>query len=329
MGVIIAAVWVLEILHKGYVNDEESSGLNTLGSYWTYCRPLLIYVLISFVYEFTDKWMLQKFAGAHEQGYYQLAYQVAAIALIATSSILRIFWKEIAEANLYQDKDKIYKLYFKMSRGLVMLGAILSGFIIPWTKQILGVLMGSAYSMAWPVVAIMFLYPIHQALGQINGTMLLACERTKTYMLSGSLIMLLSIAISYLMQAPRTYIIPGLALGAIGVALKMVIMNIVGVNIQSWLIARYSQWKFDWGYQVVGIILMIGAGYLAKWLTTLIWNIEQLNFTFRALFFPLTVCGILYLIFAMVLVLFLPWLVGSNKEEVSSLWSKTKLIKCS
>ena len=54
---------------------------------------------MAFIYIFTDRWLLQYYSGSVEQAYYSVAAQFAAIALIFTTSILRIFWKEISEAQ--------------------------------------------------------------------------------------------------------------------------------------------------------------------------------------------------------------------------------------
>ena len=80
--------------------------------------------------------------------------------------------------------------------------------------------------------------------------------------------MLASFALSYLLLAPPTgVLVPGLGMGAMGIATKMVLLAMIFANIQVWVVARFSGWKFDWVYQIVGIPLMLGLGYLIKMLT--------------------------------------------------------------
>src|SRR5207248_3113764 len=124
------------------------------------------------------------------------------------------------------------------------------------------------------VLAIMLLYPIYTSISQIAATMLLAGGHTRTTMFVTLLGTSISVPLAYLMLAPSAdVLIPGLALGAIGMAFKMLLLNAIAANLQAWLIARYSDWKFDWLHQAVGVPLMVALGYLAKMLVELHWDV--------------------------------------------------------
>lgn len=84
--------------------------------------------------------------------------------------------KEIAEARARGEHGRVAILYTKINRGLVILSAVIAGLLLPWAKQIVAILLGPTYVKAWPILAIMFLYPIHQSMGQIGGTMFMAGE---------------------------------------------------------------------------------------------------------------------------------------------------------
>lgn len=300
---------------------EEKSLSEILGDYWKYCKPLVALALVSFAYDFADKWMLQKFGGAAQQGYFQIANQFAAVSLLATTSILSVFWKEIADAWEKQDRARVAMLYRKVSRGLVMLGAIISGLLLPWSEQIVGIFLGAAYVNAWPVFAVMLLYPIHQSMGQIGGTMFLASGQTQKYMLVGIAVMLASIPVSYFMLAPATDSwLPGLEMGALGMAYKMVALGVISVNIQAWVIARYGGWKFDWVFQVVGIPMMIAAGFIAKTLSVWIWNIESVGMV--GLVVPVTIAAIIYACFVIAIIGWLPWLMGTDRAAIANLFGR-------
>lgn len=322
---LIAIIWAYWFLkekqssHSVIEEVAEFSPKQMLEEYWEYCKPLVFLSFVGFLYDFADRWMLQRFGGSNQQGFYQIAYQFAAVSLLATTSILKIFWKEIAEANARQDINRVAYIYHKVNRALVMLAAILSGFMIPWSEQIVIIFLGQAYITAWPVLAIMFLYPIHQTMGQIGGTMFLASGHTKAYMLVGVIGMLISVPLSYLVQAPNSgIVIPGLGMGALGMALKMVLLGIISVNIQAWLIARYYGWKFDWFYQVVGIGSVVGSGYLAKLVVSLYWDFSGAS-SIGNLLIPLLIAGVLYLAIVAGLIWLMPWLVGMKRDEIKGI----------
>ncbi|MCG3110383.1 MAG: lipopolysaccharide biosynthesis protein [Candidatus Manganitrophus sp. SB1] len=296
-------------------SEAEVTLKQIIREYWVYCKPLMMLSLIGFFYDFADRWMLQKFGGATQQGYFQIASQFANVSLLATASILNVFWKEMAASWAKRDNERVAMLYHKVSRGLVMLGAMITGLLLPWSKEIVMISLGQSYAQAWPVLAIMLLYPIHQSLGQIGGTMFLASGHTHKYMLVSASIMLVSIPFSYLMLVPtQGGWVPGLGMGAIGIAIKMVLLGIFSVNIQAWVIARFSGWGFDWIFQVVGIPLMMGAGYCAKMLVGFLWNLE--SFDLAGLLIPVIVASFIYVVLVMWIVWLLPWLIGMEREEM-------------
>lgn len=319
---VLISRWVLWDRSSGVPQEEESIP-QMLGEYWNYCKPLAALALISFAYDFADKWMLQRFGGAAEQGYFQIASQFAAVSLLATTSVLTVFWKEIAEAWAAQDHSRMERLYKRSSRSLVMLGAVLTGALIPWAEHIVRIALGESYAVAWPVLAIMLLYPIHQSLGQIGGTMLLATGHTRKYMMVSMGMMMLSIPVSYLVLAPSNS--PGLSgweMGAEGMAWKMVVLGMVSANLQAWVVARHSGWRFDWGYQVVGLPVMISLGFAVKWMVELAWGPTYSNPA--ELIGSVLMTGIIYSGLVAVTLIQMPWLAGFERQEVRNMLERVK-----
>lgn len=301
----------------------ETSVREILGQYWRFCRPLIVIALTAFLYDFADKWLLQRFAGSSQQGFYQIAAQLAAVSLLATTSILNIFWKELAEASAREDKARLARLYNKVNRGLLVLGALISCFLIPWAKQLVMLLLGEAYQNSWPVLALMLLYPIHQSTGQVNATTFMACERTKEYMVIALIGQLAALPVSYfLLAAPTSTPFPGLGLGAYGLALKMVGVNIILVNLQAWVIARFNHWKFEWFYQLAAIVPLLLLGYLAKLTTDLLISTDPGTDPRLHLVAGLVIAGVLFAPCAAGLLWLQPRLAGFERDEIHALVAK-------
>tara|TARA_B110000238_G_scaffold182758_1_gene208784 strand:+ start:2204 stop:2716 length:513 start_codon:yes stop_codon:yes gene_type:complete len=110
----------------------------------------------------------------------------------------------------------------------------------------------------------MVIYTAHQSLGQINGVLLLATEKVKIHAIIGSVAVIAGVAASYFILAPAEAVIPGLNMGSEGLAWKMVIINLVMVNILMYVIARQFNWKYQWFYQFYVLGLAILVGYLVK-----------------------------------------------------------------
>jgi O-antigen/teichoic acid export membrane protein len=297
----------------------HSSLRNSLAEYWRFCRPLILVSLVGFLYDFADRWMLQKFGGSSQQGYYQIAAQLAAVSLLATTSIMNIFWKEIAHAGATQDRARLTMLYNRVNRGLVMIGAAIAGFLIPWAAPLVEVLLGASYAASWPILAIMLLYPIHQSMGQVNATMYLATERTHAWMWVSVIGQLLTLPVTFILLAPsKGYLAPGLALGALGLAIKMVGMNALLTNVQALLLARFNGWRYRWLWQaaVIGALLLLG--YATRALALVLVPDAQSG---APLLFGIALAsaGVLYLAGVVLLVRSFPAALGCQRHELQEL----------
>lgn len=62
-------------------------------------------------------------------------------------------------------------------------------------------------------------------------------------------------------RLPIGYLLTGLGLGAAGLALKIVIINVVSVNVCVYFISRLQQWEYDYSHQFYVMILTISIGY--------------------------------------------------------------------
>jgi O-antigen/teichoic acid export membrane protein len=231
----------------------------TIGEFVTFCKPIVVYVIIGFLYQFADRWLLQRFGGSVQQGFFSVGQQFSTISLLATTSILAVFWKEIAEANVLGDRKKVAQVYMTVRRLVYFAAAAISCALIPYSRDILHWTLGGSYEGGALCLTLMLLFPIHQTLGQVQGTFFFAIGDTGRYVVVGLIFMIVSIPITYIMVAPRDSRIPGLALGAVGFALKMVILNIAAIVAQMILLRRSHALQFDFGYQalVVGTLLAV------------------------------------------------------------------------
>lgn len=291
--------------------ESKTESLRSIfNRYKSYCAPLLPYTLLGFVVQFLDAWFLQNFGGATQQAFYAVGAQFAAVSLIFTTSILKVYWKEIAEAHKQDNWKLIENLYRKFSQGLFFIAAFISIFAIPWSETILGMVLGNSYVEGTFAFMLMLCYPIHQTLGQINGALFFATKKTTTYVVMGTINLLLGLVLAYFLLAPQEQYVPGLALGAVGLALKMVLAQLIAVNIGSYLIEKVLGLTFQWQFQIRVVLVMSVASlicyYLATWLEamygyTLVWLITSF---------------LLYLGIVMAGFLLVPGIFGKGYQEI-------------
>jgi O-antigen/teichoic acid export membrane protein len=255
--------------------------------------------------------MLQNFGGSRQQGLYEVGYRIGMINLIVTSSLLTIFWKEISEAKEKGNLGLMQRLYFKACRFLFSIGAILSGFLIPWSKEIISLMLGPSYGEGAPALVVMLIYMTFGSLAQVNGSMLLATNKTKTHVKLGIILMVIFIPISYFILASKDSHIPGLELGAFGLALKMLLFTIIYVNVLSRYICQDYGWKLDWIYQVIVYGAVLGFSFLSFELVKILNSLIIINMFFKVSLTLLLYCG-----FVITMIWNIPQLVGTSRKEI-------------
>lgn len=319
--IIIASIYflgsfILAVRLKDNLIIKEDVKLHHMfNEFKNYCSPLIIYNIVGFLYSFSNVWLLQKFSGAAQQGFYNVGLRFSAICLVAATSMLNVFWKEVAEANGAGNKERLYYLYTKISQGLCFVGAIGASLLIPFSREILVFLLGPRYEAGWLSLAIMFLFPIHQSLAQINSSYFYATMQTKLYSKIQIIMMLISIPITYLVLASRSSIIPGLALGSVGLALEMVILQIITVNVLTFFICRTSRWKFNFLYQFESIAILVISSFVIKGLVSSAFH--ALNISLHPLVL-MTLCIPVYILMVGLIIYLAPGLSGLERSQLKS-----------
>jgi O-antigen/teichoic acid export membrane protein len=159
-------------------------------------------------------------------------------------------------------------LYNKFYKGIFMITAVVAGFMIPWSEEIIDYFLGAEYGQGKVVLAIMLAYPIYQSMGQVCGTIIFALGETRRYMLICSAVMLCSVPLTYVLLASPASQIPGFSLGASGIAAKMLLIGFITGNIQAMLVSHVCGVKFDFFHQFATICLVLLSGFIAKSLST-------------------------------------------------------------
>lgn len=318
---IIAAIVVARQLHFSAAEGISDAPKSVFREFLRYCLPLIPYAWVSFIYEFADRWLLQNYAGSIQQAYYSIAFQFGAVTAIVTSSILNIFWKEIAEAHHQKNSERVAMLYQKVSRGLFFIAAAGAGFLAPWADDILRITLGPAYIGGAATLMIMFFYPAHQSIGQIGGVMAYATELVSTYVKIGMVSMILSVVVTYIVLADGTASLPGLGLGSLGLAGKMVVMQILSVNVLAFYLSRSLGIKFDWLFQPVVAIACLAAGLMASMIAQAAINTDS------PIGFTILVAGFIYCIMLAGLIQVAPSLAGINRINWAEVFIRLRLVR--
>jgi O-antigen/teichoic acid export membrane protein len=203
-----------------------------------YSKPLLISMIIVFSYSILDKWFLQHYSGSDEQAYFGVSLRVSTIAIIVTTSVINIFWKEIAEAVKNNQMKKVGVIFHSVTDGLFLFTTMSSMLLFQFSDELLLTFYGEKYLPAALVFKVMMLYPITQSLGQMYSSFFLAVEKTKILSVIISLFSVLGIAVSMLLLTPF-----GSNMGSTGLAYKMIAIGLVTAVAFEYYICKLQGWE--------------------------------------------------------------------------------------
>lgn len=260
-----ATLWRL-VRRDGLIAVETGDdwSVGRIVSYFvSYCKPFLALVAVGFLYGFADDWLLQRYSGARQQAFLGVSQQISTVVLLTTTSFLKVFWKEVSEAAASGDVARAGDLYRKASRTFYFVSAAISAWMIPLSGPIIELTLGAQYRAAALPLSVALFFPIHQTLGQLNGTYYYASEDVETYARVGMLLMLVFLPVGYFILASRDAAVPGLGLGAAGVSLKLVVQQLIASNLNSWLITRKHGARYDWAYQFTSLGVLLAVSFAA------------------------------------------------------------------
>ena len=206
--------------------------------WWRFASPLLLPQYYLPVVAWLGLYLIQKWYGSAQQGYYALALQWSAFAMLFTTSGVWIFWREVAH-HAVQDLRHTAVVYGKFSSLFFFLALVLSCGLSAGSALLVQVVAGERFRPAAAVLAVMAFYPISQTINQLTAATMKATERTRSYARWTIALSLPDLLLTYLLLAPTTAAVPGLHLGAMGMAIRTALFGLVTAEVYDWLNCRY------------------------------------------------------------------------------------------
>jgi O-antigen/teichoic acid export membrane protein len=321
----VGYTWILFNHKVPYFPKRKLKQVETkayIKSFYTYSSPLIFFALFGLVEGIFDRWLLQTYAGSVQQGYYGLALRISALCLLFSKAMMPLIMREFAIAHSKNDVAKIKQTYLKYVPVFFFIVAFISIFISINADTVSVLVGGNSFKYASFAIMIMALYPIHQTLGQFNGTFFLGTSHTKLYSKIGITFMFIGLPLTYIMIAPLNLF--GLNLGSTGLAIKMVMLNLIGVNVELWFIAKLLNFSFFklllMQFKAFGILLPVAyAGNLIA------------SYAIDAIFWEFIVSGLFYLFIISFIVFAFPQLLNISRARlvkiIYGLLKKVNIIK--
>lgn len=272
-----------------------------------YSHPIFLFSIVGVAIAMFDIWLLQTMSGSEQTGFYTLAYSIAAVSFLFTSSMTPIITREFARSFAQGDMERI-RLYFK--RYIPMLYSVATFFAVFTAFQsdhLIQIFTDEKFALASPALAVIALYPIHQTYGQLSGSLFFANENTSQYRNIGLFTSLIGVIFTFLFLFV-------LNLGALGLAYKMLITQLIGVTIQlyfntAFLKTAISPFLF---HQIYSFLFFLIAAFVSVTLTSSI----------QTPWINLTVCAVFYTVLTIIGTIIFPQIFATSRGEIKTLFSK-------
>jgi O-antigen/teichoic acid export membrane protein len=281
--------------------------------WWRFTRPLIFLQFYLQVVAYLGLYLIQTWYGSEEQGYYALALQWSTFAMVFTNSGVWIFWREIAHHSGGGDLRHAARTYEQFSALFLYLALALAFWLSASSTMLVQIVAGVRFHAAGSVLAVMAFYPVSQTMNQLATASLKAMEHTASYARWTALLSIPELLLTYLLLAPTSALVPGLHLGAVGMAIKTAIYGLVVAQVYDWLNCRFLGISYTRSLGRRAIVLLavggaaavlIGAG--GPWLQRA--GMEQLK--------ALLVCTVGYAAVIVMMLWLWPGLAGLSRAQI-------------
>lgn len=308
-------IWIAWKKKGVATTQEERSSKDYAREFWDYSHPLFAYALIGMLVGVLERWLLQTQSGAAQQGFFGLASQVSAVCFMFTGAMTQLLTREFAIAWESADRDQMGRLFSRYIPMFYTLATYISVFVAFHAADVTWLIGGNRFATGVEAVAVMALYPMHQTYGQLSGAVFYATGQTRLYRNIGIFGMIAGLPLLYWLVVPTTFWVRGL--GAFGLGLKLVVMQVLIVNVQLWFNARTLALNFSWYvfHQIVVFVILA----TCAWASAAIVGVLAL-----AKFPEFLLNGLTYSLLGLGVIVVFPRLLGISRDELR-VWSRAAI----
>jgi O-antigen/teichoic acid export membrane protein len=204
----------------------------------SYCSPLVICDIFGSGANYFERWFLQLVYGSAGQAFYSLAFQWITIIFIFSQSISKVLWKDVAYNFHIEENQRVQNILEKTYNNIFTISLLFSTILIFYRMELIELTAGKAFMAAQPIIVILAVYAIFYNVSQVNSVFFYASAQVKLMRNLRMLNITLRVVLTYILLAPKDYAVPGLSLGAIGLALQGAISCMLMTAIEIFFVSR-------------------------------------------------------------------------------------------
>ncbi len=204
--------------------------------FYIYLKPLILFSFISAIYSYLGKYVLQSSGGSIEQGYYNVASQLALIPVIFISSIMTIYMSEMTKKFQIDDIDGVKDIFLQNIFKIYAIHTFISLFMLVNAQEILIISVGKQFLDATQALQFLTIFSLLHTFGMLSGNLFFSSGRNKEYSIINSTTMSFGIIVFI-------YILFNFSLNATYLAIIMTLFYGIRVSIQLIININYLKIK--------------------------------------------------------------------------------------
>ncbi|MCD7722393.1 MAG: polysaccharide biosynthesis C-terminal domain-containing protein [Clostridiales bacterium] len=158
-----------------YVDFRHSLKKDTVSPMLKYCIPLIPTIILWWIINVSDQYMVTYFIGVAESGLYTSAYKIPNFIIIFASIFIDAWQLSIVDEYQSEDKANFFSRVFSFYSGtLVIIGALL----VTFCRVITSVYLGSDYYDSWHYVPILLIATLFSCLVNFFASVYMAEKKS-------------------------------------------------------------------------------------------------------------------------------------------------------
>lgn len=310
---ILLFIWIINRNNYSFfqswkLRKDQISGY--IKEFYEYSRPLFFFALIQLVFGIFDRWLLQKYGGSVQQGFFGFSYQITIVCFLFSSAMTPLIIREFSIAYHKNDISEMSRLFRRYIPILYSITAYFACFASVQAEKITYIFGGRQFTDATIPVMIMALTPIHQTYGQLSASVFFATGQTKLFSRISIGFIIIGLPMIYFLLAPVDKF--GFNAGAIGLAIKVVLIQFIYVNVQLFYNSKFLKMRFInyFAHQIISVCFLIAIALLVKVF------INGIQFMNDHILLNFLISGLLYSLLVLISVFYFPVIFGLRKEDM-------------
>lgn len=242
---------------------------DVLRSYLRYVAPVALSSLTCGVYLYIDRLLIKAFLPYADVGYFVISQRFSVLLLLFSSSTMNILLASMSRAHHESRPDEVGRIARRATKYLSLITVPAAVFSALYARIIISLTVGAAYLPAVLILQVLMIRVVFMTYNRATGCMLNAIEKLKVISALSIGWYALGVGLDFVL-IPK--VLAGhamLGLGAVGVAVKDVIVDILALALNNMLAYHYIRARFYWRvlYHITAGAVFLG---VASWINHLI-----------------------------------------------------------